>query len=453
MSAGPFPLEIIEQIVYYLTHDWDGRGGQKPRLSGTMRIWDRISGAAPYATVNKTWQVAVERETFSFLCLDLGRLAEADAILNKVPRRQKYVRTIRLNVSCATDHWDFGSYDQFIDHNNRVLQDTFEAFLETLSDWTPGPPLELCLDAFALTENGRREIPSDRIPTIGPIELPDPERVLRCGPVHVVTVVGMEPEEPGRTLSATAMCALVARLPAAKCVYMNSLGVGNHHYLQARNGFAQALKTVTHAMDDLFIAGGNFHPSSHPEPPRAPGQHKAEPDALSQVLGVMSLRLQSLDLYDVAISDELFLQHNLPAGMASPAHWARLENLSVYYPIVMASGESLFYWDPSIPDEEEPVIVADPAIQRRYLTAARAALDMPQLQNMVLVADLDFEEDWHKFWYCRNAEGDVPKAIWTSGFGFEPEEEVLEAWRDVARKHSGGTEELEVVISEIEDDV
>ncbi|KAI2469669.1 hypothetical protein F4781DRAFT_431194 [Annulohypoxylon bovei var. microspora] len=41
---------------------------------------------------------AVERETSAELRLDLGRLADIGVILNEVPRRQNYVRTIQLNV-------------------------------------------------------------------------------------------------------------------------------------------------------------------------------------------------------------------------------------------------------------------------------------------------------------------------------------------------------------------
>ncbi len=97
---GPFPPDIIQQIVYYLTHGSIGLNGptENPTLLGTFISWGRIDGAARYSTVDKAWQDAVERETFAELRLDLNRLAEADDTLNGVPRRKKYVRIIRLNV-------------------------------------------------------------------------------------------------------------------------------------------------------------------------------------------------------------------------------------------------------------------------------------------------------------------------------------------------------------------
>lgn len=242
MSSGPFPLEIIQRIVYYLTHGWIGLPGQNPPLFGAFRSWGRICGGAPYATVNKAWQVAVERETFAVLRLDRRRLAEADAILNKVPRRQKYVRTIRLNVLCSLGIP--GSSFELVGKNNRALQDTFEAFLATLSDWTPGPPVKLCLDAFALTDDGGREVlsqPMHHPMEYAPLELTDPERVLHRGPVYVVTQVDMEGNRlGGRCVSATAVCTLVARLPAAKHVSINWLDA-SHHYAKARSGIMACL--------------------------------------------------------------------------------------------------------------------------------------------------------------------------------------------------------------------
>lgn len=235
-SSGPFPPEIIQHIVYYLTHDWIGLNGpsETPPLFGTFRSWGRIGGAARYATVHNTWQDAVERETFAELRLDLGRLAEADAILNGVPRRQKYVRTIRLNVVLLPRRLDIAQRPHIEtaderNRNNRTLQDTFEAFLSTLNHWAPGPPVKLHLDAFALTDQGYRveaEAPSARahgaVYYHSPLELKDPERVLRLGPVSIVTEIDMERNRLiGRPLSVAAVCTLVARLPAARNVSIN----------------------------------------------------------------------------------------------------------------------------------------------------------------------------------------------------------------------------------------
>ncbi|KAI1502240.1 hypothetical protein F5X99DRAFT_427381 [Biscogniauxia marginata] len=423
-SPRPFPPEIIQRIVYYLTHGWIGLNGPDENLPllGIFRSWGRIGGAACYSTVDKAWQDAVERETFAELRLDLDWLAEAEAILNGK-------------------------------QNNRTLQNTFEAFLSTLNHWTPGPPVKLYLDAFALTDKGygdQSNAPSTRVHGAtyhSPLELEDPERLLRRGPVNVVTEADMERNRLiGRHFSAAAVCTLVARLPVAKKVSINWRDTSGHSKM--RTAFAQALTNVTHALDNFHIAG-TYSQLNRQQPAHQYKPSEAKPDELSQSLGVLSQRLRNLDLYEVVVSDELFLQHDLASEMASPAHWARLENFSLYYPPVTPSGQWLFYPDPGVPDGQRATTVADPAIQCRYLTAARAALEMPLLKNMTLVTQLERDGDWHKFWYHRDAKGNVAKALWTSSSGFVPEGEVLAAWREVPRKHLGETE-LEVEILEDE---
>lgn len=156
---------------------------------------------------------------------------------------------------------------------------------------------------------------------------------------------------------------------------------------------------------------------------------------------MLSQRLRHLDLYDVVVSDELFLQHNLPPEMASPAHWARLENFTLYYPPVTPYGEWLFY-----PAQVAWATVASPALQRRYLAAARAALAMPLLKNMTLVAQLVDYRDWHRFWYYRDAKRNFNRVLWSSSSGFVPDDEVLAAWREVPRRHWGDKAELIVEI-------
>ncbi len=115
-SLDPFPPEIIQHVVHYLTHYWRYLPGIDPNV---FRSWERIRGAARYATVNTIWQDAVERETFADLSLDLARLAEAETILNGVPRRQKYVRIIRVNVVLPA--WDPAVPESGSDRANSVL--------------------------------------------------------------------------------------------------------------------------------------------------------------------------------------------------------------------------------------------------------------------------------------------------------------------------------------------
>ncbi|KAI0887775.1 uncharacterized protein GGS22DRAFT_154258 [Annulohypoxylon maeteangense] len=455
-SSGPFPPEIIQGIVYYLSHDWISLSGENPPRPGAFKSWMRIRGCSRYATVNKAWQVAIERETFAQLSLNLGRLAEAEAILNGVPRRQKYVRSIRLNVvlprpdpTLPKPHLETAEERN---QKNRAVQDTFEAFLSTLSHWTPGPPVKLRLDAFALNDDGRREKPE--LPSYRaaheqyhlPLELEDPERVLHLGPVNVITEVDTETDElESRRFSGAAICTLVARLPTARKVHI--LWHHTKDNLEERSEFNQALNNITHAIDKFSLVGSYFSEFSQP-PVRRNDQREAKPDELSRSLRKISQRSQVFNLCDVAISDEIFLRHNLVPKMASPAHWARLKTFYIQYPLITPSGEWLFYHNPGVSNNQMGSIVPYPALQRRYLAAARAALEMPLLEDMSLDASINIENEWHKFCYSYNKKNKSVKAIWTSSSGFVPENEVLEAWREVPRKHLDGKE----LVVEILDD-
>ncbi|KAI5923735.1 hypothetical protein F4810DRAFT_710162 [Camillea tinctor] len=427
-SSGPFPLEIIERIVYYLTHDWVGPD-RKPPTPGIFKTWNRIAGGARYATVDRAWQHAVERETFAELHLNLRRLTDAEAILIGVPRRRMYVRTIHLDVvlSCLSPKRSHTETAEQRQRNYDTLQDTVEVCLSTLNHWTHRPPVKLCLDAFMPMKDGyhAESPPSSALPHSVKyrwmLELQDLERVLRYGPVNAVNEIDMQRNmQVGRPISGAAVCTLLARLPAARKVDINWWwDASDHDHSNKRRAFAQALGKVTHAIDTFHIAG------MYPE----------------EAFGVISQRLQHLYLYGLVVDDSIFLQYNSPPEMmSSPAHWARLETFDLNYLPITPFNEWLFHPDLRNLDGESEPTIADPVLQRWYLAAARAALEMPLLRNMRIIAEMSHYSGWHKFWYHRDAKNKVVKAIWTSNSGFMPENEVLAAWQDVARKHMDGTE-------------
>lgn len=226
-SFSSFPVEIVQEVVHYLTHDWVGLNEpavrDDPPPQGIFRSWRKVGGASKYASVSKTWQDAVERETFAELHLGLARLAEADAIINAVPRRQKYVRSLWLNVELPSRQTA-----DTTEGDNQILQDTFRALLSTLHHWTPGPPVSVQLHAYALTDKarwndapGRSTVPQ---PSQHPLlELLDYDEIMSCVPVNVVTEIGMERNRVfGRRISPASVCALLARLPACRKISLNS---------------------------------------------------------------------------------------------------------------------------------------------------------------------------------------------------------------------------------------
>ena len=134
------------------------------------RSWSLVKGASKYATINRIWQVAVKREMFSELRLDSARLLEADTILNGTPRRQKFVRTVRLYAKLP-----YAVY--FVNHykdDSFGLQATLETFLSVFGRWTPGPPIKLPIGAFE---------------TFAPTVMDQPRRGTQLAQANVVTEV------------------------------------------------------------------------------------------------------------------------------------------------------------------------------------------------------------------------------------------------------------------------
>ncbi|KAJ5970395.1 uncharacterized protein N7479_000313 [Penicillium vulpinum] len=70
-----------------------------------------------------------------------------------------------------------------------------------------------------------------------------------------------------------------------------------------------------------------------------------------------------------------------------------------------------------------------------YLSAGKAALRMPKLESMLL--DVSNRSE-HRFWY--QVENGVAKVTWLGDDyprGFEPSDEVLQLWKQVALEHTG----------------
>ncbi|KAI1737806.1 hypothetical protein F4680DRAFT_206597 [Xylaria scruposa] len=434
--SGPFPPEIVLRVVHYLSYDQiissSYRDDEFKDLHGCWTRWGRIRGVSRYASIDRTWQDAIERETFAQLHLDLERLVEAHDILNRVLRRRSYIRFIHLNL--VLHPAKPGARQRGKD--NRVLQHTFEALLSLLADRNPGPPLKLYVDAQNSPQKGR----GFSLSCHSPLELENPERILNLKAVNAITHMAVARNEiSGRHISGAAICTLLKTLSATKAVslYWRDDDDGP----DARSDFAKALDNVEHDMDS-FQLDGEYVDQNMQQPAHVSTESKLRVDDLSRSLGILSQRLRQFNIVEVAVTDDIFLQYN--AEIASTAHWPRLQEFHLYYP-----GESVLPHSYAS-DIQQATAVATDALNARSLKAARAALNMPHLEEMTLVANGEPGECWHKFRYSRDLVNNTAKVLWTSSHAFVPEHEVLEAWREVSQKHVPGTK-LEVEYSDDED--
>lgn len=223
---GPLPLEIVQHIISYLTHD----SQHSPDINNDYRLPDlskkreRSQSVARYAAVNSIWQDAIERETFADLTLNLNRFAEFQSIIARIPRRETYIRVIRLDVLLPPrGPIKPGMSSQiYSDQAGDVLQETFVAFIRAFNSrnasWR-GPPITLHVAAWQLPlENCFDEHPPYALPSL---ELQDPELIWRLGTVDFITAVKTETALApcGRRLSGSVLCTLLAALPAAREVF------------------------------------------------------------------------------------------------------------------------------------------------------------------------------------------------------------------------------------------
>ncbi|KAK4081241.1 uncharacterized protein Triagg1_2773 [Trichoderma aggressivum f. europaeum] len=438
--------EIIHNIIYFLTHDY--------LVPIDDESWGVIRGCGRYAAVSRTWQDEIERETFASLRLDLDGLLQANFIVT--PRRRRFVRTIKLDVALPMSG-PVGSpeTDEEKLRNNCSLQVTFEAFLRLMGSWEAtdvhqaGVKLYVDTsmpdDAFnrrpVTPQSRKRQAKLERRRASSLVELTDPDRIAQYPPVIAITEYKGNSSDLNIHISAAATCVLLAKLPAVKGAFIDWW---RYHL----------------SISDSSLTYGDWFPFNPP-----PASSTQEVDELSISIRNMSQRLKKLDIYDISISDELFFPRT-PSLDMMPI-WDRLAMLSLHYLPVTHSGEWLFLPDPdaSSSSEEEPdsddsssrdgwpseepqpkPSIAAPAMQQFYLAAAHAALQMPALKQMKLIALLESGICWHKFWY--HSEEMMARALWTSSSGFVPDEEVLDRWRMVPRKHI--EIDLEVEISEDE---
>ncbi|KAK5988204.1 hypothetical protein PT974_12344 [Cladobotryum mycophilum] len=467
--------EITQRIIYFLIYGLFKPPGLDAFMFPYSERWGLLPGAGRYAVVNRMWQDVIERKTFANLRLDLGRLSQVTSIIT--PRRRRYVRTIRLDVvlprpgplrSPETDAERL--------RNNRVLQATFEAFMQPLSQWNAAEVhhegVKLSFEAFApgdpLHDEERPHSPRRwlrraawaRKNAKSVLELTDPERIAQYPPVVAIVEVAGKPTSLGRHISPVAICVLLARLPAAKRATVHWWNFWR--FSRMRNDLADALSQINHPMDEFGMGDISSIPMSHSQSPLASVFSGEGDDRLSKSIHILSRRLKVLDINDILVGDEIFL----PRAVLTEPQWSRLVIFNLSYPPVNPSGEWLFLPDPNKSDPESEAALSDddssdsshqevsiftlgvaaPAMKQFYLDAARAALQMPALKHMTLVAQLQLGENWHKFWYY--AEQSVAKVVWTSSSGFVPEDEVLGSWREVSKKHLKAGLEVELLDDE-----
>ncbi|KAF3067616.1 hypothetical protein CFAM422_008414 [Trichoderma lentiforme] len=458
MAPVLFPPEIFQHIISYLVDDPD-----------------RDHCLSHYASVSRVWQNEIEPLTFALLHLDLQSLLQLNSIVTA--RRRAYVRHIRLRVKLPKpEPWSW-KYKETADEklrNNQAFQAVLEAFLQSLSQWdvAEGHKDGVEVTFFVPLPRKGRDHPLEqwRVRYIKSVlEMTDPGRIARLPSAATITKLTIpDYEDRERLISVVAVCALLAKLPAATEKVRLDWWKADR-FARMRNDLADALSQISHPIDDFDLR--DSYGGCNNQTPTAATEvlmlREGEEDRLSKSLHVVSQRVTDFGVRRIPVSDEILFPRTIPTSLAEP-RWYRLVYFGLYYQPYDPWGEPLFLPDPgaddsisldgseasfwatsSTPSAETErssltLDIATPAIQRLYLAAARAALQMPVLKEMELVAELEPYEYWHGFRYF--VHQGTATATWTSSSGFVPEDEVLEHWHKVPKKNL--QLELNVVITD-----
>ncbi|KAK9425354.1 putative f-box domain protein [Seiridium unicorne] len=469
-TSGNLPPELMRDVIYHLIHGWVDSSTADRHMNWTFREWGLTHDATRYAAVNRCWQDVIERETFSVLRLDAPRLLQLNSIVH-CQRRRSYVQKIHLEVvlpAYATSAAaNLVETDQEKEQNNTVLQATTEAFFSALGSWTVEETcangLELVLDACSVSDEGKAGEAAmaqrrgnwhnlwDRRYSESVLELRSRDLLRRLPSVQVITQMSLKSETTSRRISGATVATILAKLPRAVDI---SLELQNASYdARRRADFAEALLDIQHPIDTLHIADTKPTEKSESQPHSPPvhTQRIVQEDALSGVLFLLSQRVESLSLYGLPITSAIFWPPTIPPTIHETSRWHRLQAFSVYYPpISPTSGLNLanssspishvtkgsqHYSESSEPGARDDTSDELGPIQRFYMSAGRAALEMPLLKDMTLVEQFPPElEEWHKFCYHVEVNSSA-LVIWTSSDGFEPQQEVLDVWRSVPQRH------------------
>ncbi|KAJ5640367.1 uncharacterized protein N7484_008229 [Penicillium longicatenatum] len=428
--AWPLPSEITGRIVSLIENPLT-------RIDTKLRL-------AQYATVNRDWQPIIEERSWAKIQVKTGIPLNLDEFerLTKDPRRQSYIRDIELIVEL--EPYDEAARAQFeteFEHerNNQIFSEAIRSVLQIVAKWRPSQGISLSIKVqspsdLVATPNRLRRIKAARGERTADILNRRFERnYLRLNafesqtaPISIVHSLKIEALADRRQIEAISCARLVSRFPN-----LHTLKLLLNDTCKRDKGLRKRNRD-----DDVTDEGV---------------------DPLSLKLHKFSQQLETLSIDGMTFGNELFWP---PESNDNSPSWPDLKTISIDYMPTTPSGKWLFV-DRSDRDEDDqyesmdsdphdewPEYVRTPLEDRSsgpfrevsvpglfnelYMAVGQAALRMPKLEDLRM--DTESGRVHHRFRY--STEGEIC-ATWSDRLGFQPEERVLELWKQVASEHTG----------------
>ncbi|KAJ6108259.1 hypothetical protein N7523_009582 [Penicillium sp. IBT 18751x] len=460
--AWPLPPEITGRIVSL--------------LENPLTHIDTKLGLAQYASVNRDWQPIVEERSWAKLRVKTGTPLNLDQLerLTKEPRRQSYIRDMELIVElepydeAARAHFETESENE---RNNQIFSDAIRSILQIVATWRSSQGISLSVKA---------QSPSDLVASpnrLGRIKAARAERTAdilnrrfernylrlnafesQVAPVSIVHTLKIEALADRRQIEAVSCARLVSRFPnlhTLKLLLNDTCKRDKGLRKRNRDELAAHFHLLPPSIKNLHFHFNYGPPMNHNFSPDEITDEGVDP--LSLKLHKFSQQLETLSIDGMTFGNELFWP---PESNDNPPSWPDLKTISIDYIPTTPSGEWLFV-DRSDRDEDDQYesMDSDPhdefpeyvrtvledrsgkpfrevsvpgLFNELYMAVGQAALYMPKLEDLRM--ETESGRVHHRFRY--STEGDVC-ATWSDRLGFQPEERVLNLWKQVASEHTG----------------
>ncbi|GLI72237.1 hypothetical protein PoHVEF18_000407 [Penicillium ochrochloron] len=377
---------------------------------------DTKLGLAQYASVNRDWQPIVEERSWAKLRVKTGTPLNLDQFerFTKNPRRQSYIQDIELIVELETydeaarAHFETESENK---RNNQIFSDAIRSILQFIAQWKSPQGISLSLKA---------QSPSDLVASPSRLRRIKASRDERTGDI-------LDRRFERNYLRLDAFESQVAPVSIVHTLKIEAL---------ADRRQIEATSDHNFSTDDITDQGV---------------------DALSSQLHKFSQQLETLSVYGMTFGNELFWPLKLNNSHPS---WPGLKTIDIEYIPSTPFGKWLFV-DRSDRDEDDRYESTDsdqhdefPEYVRTvledrssklfrevsvpglfnelYMAVGQAALYMPKLEDLRM--ETESGRVYYRFRY--STEGDIC-ASWSDRLGFQPEERVLNLWKQVASEHTG----------------
>ncbi|OQD69583.1 hypothetical protein PENPOL_c002G10254 [Penicillium polonicum] len=374
---------------------------------------------AKYATISRDWQAIIESKTFSSLKINTPRrLAEFNEL--SWDRRRSYVRKVDLIIQLESYYDDNDACTRYenegeMQRNNKIFTTSIHSLFITLAKWPAKEEAKFSLS----------------------IEARSPDDLL-----------GQTPE---------------AKREREKRIE------------ESYPNFADSILLWPASIRQLHLGFCYVAPFDQNYSPAA-STVKGKTDPLSSRLREFSQQLKEMGGAQCVLGKEVFWPTDEQNHNIQLPFWPHFTDLWLGYEPVTPSGNWMFAKEePQESEDEDDHDSSDPGsdynemddtdkdwdapedrmgkifrtkpihelFNAYYLSAANAALCMPKLDNMFL----EVTNGWNRqeFWY--RVRDEVANATWSSGDdpkAFEPSDEVLQLWKQVASARTGGDLGVEV---------